>query len=78
MPVATRTEEYCSILDIQFEIDQDDIQREEKERLSVLGTFMDKYPDSTALIEGHTDNVGRPQTIWSYPSVGRIAWCATW
>lgn len=58
VPVAARTEQYCSILDIQFEIDQDEIQREEKEKLGVVGTFLKKYPDSTALIEGHSDNVG--------------------
>ena len=28
----TRTAEYCSILDIQFEINQDEIQLEEKKR----------------------------------------------
>ena len=53
-----KTEQYCSILDIHFDINNDDIQREEKEKLAVLGTFMKKYPDSTAVIEGHTDNVG--------------------
>ena len=58
VPVPVQTREYCSILDIQFEIDQDDIQREEKEKLAVLGTFMTKYPDTTAVIEGHADNVG--------------------
>jgi len=58
VPIPARTEQYCAILDIQFEIDQDDIQREEKEKFAVLGTFLTKYPDSTVLIEGHTDNVG--------------------
>ena len=53
-----RTQEYCSILDIQFEINQDDIQRQEKEKLGVVGTFLNKYPATTAVIEGHTDNVG--------------------
>jgi OOP family OmpA-OmpF porin len=24
----------------------------------VVGTFLTKYPDTTAVIEGHTDNVG--------------------
>lgn len=52
------TEQYCSILDIQFEINRDDIQLEDQEKLSVVGTFMNKYPDTTAVIEGHTDNVG--------------------
>jgi len=58
VPVPARTEQYCTILDIQFEIDQDEMQREEKEKLAVVGTFLTKYPDTTAVIEGHTDNVG--------------------
>lgn len=53
-----KMQQYCSILDLQFDIKQDDIQREMKEKLSVVGTFMKKYPDTTAVIEGHTDNVG--------------------
>lgn len=58
VPVKAKTEEYCSILDIQYEINGDEIQREEKEKLGVLGTFLKKYPDTTAIIEGHTDDVG--------------------
>jgi len=58
VPVLVKTQQYCSILDIQFEINQDDIQREEKEKMGVVGTFMTKYPDTTAVIEGHSDNVG--------------------
>ena len=61
VPVPARTQEYCTTLDIQFEIDKDVIQREEKEKLSVVGTFLTKYPDTTAKIEGHTDNVGAPE-----------------
>jgi OOP family OmpA-OmpF porin len=57
-PVPASTERYCGILDIQFEVDMSAIQREEKERLSTLATFMNKYPKTTAIIEGHTDNVG--------------------
>lgn len=57
VPVAEK-QEYCSILDIQFEINQDDMQREEKEKLGVVGTFMKKYPKTTAVIEGHSDDVG--------------------
>ena len=60
VPVVAKTQQYCSILDIQFEINNGDIQRQEKEKLGVVGTFMTKYPDSTAVIEGHTDNVGQP------------------
>ena len=58
VPVVAKTQQYCSILDIQFEINKDDIQREEKEKMGVVGTFMAKYPDTTAVIEGHSDNVG--------------------
>jgi len=53
-----RTEQYCSILDIQFEINKDEIQREEQEKLSVVEIFMKKYPETTAVIEGHSDEVG--------------------
>ena len=56
--VLPRTQAYCSILDLQFDIDKDDIQGDDLEKLKVLGTFMAKYPDTTAVIEGHTDNVG--------------------
>ncbi len=58
VPLAVKTQKYCSILDIEFEVKQDEIQREEKEKLAVVGTFMKKYPNTTALIEGHSDNVG--------------------
>jgi OmpA-OmpF porin, OOP family len=58
VPMAKGTQRYCSILDIQFEIDKDGIEREQKEKLAVVGTFMNKYPDTTAVIEGHSDNVG--------------------
>jgi len=55
---APSTERYCSILDLQFEINADAIQRDDEERLRVLGTYLQRYPDTTALIEGHTDDVG--------------------
>jgi OOP family OmpA-OmpF porin len=58
VPVPTPTQQYCTILDIQFTIDKDDIRGEDKEKLAVLGTFLAKYPDTTAVIEGHADNVG--------------------
>ena len=58
VPVVVKTQRYCTILDLQFEIKQQDVDREDKEKLAVLGTFMTKYPDTTAVIEGHTDNVG--------------------
>jgi len=52
------TEQYCSILDIQFEINQKTVQREAEERIDKVGLFMKKYPKTTAVIEGHSDEVG--------------------
>jgi OOP family OmpA-OmpF porin len=58
VPVIAKTQQYCSILDIQFEINQNTVQRESEEKLEKVLTFMRKYPDTTAVIEGHTDEVG--------------------
>jgi OOP family OmpA-OmpF porin len=58
VPVAARTQQYCSILDIQYEINQKTVQRDAEEKIDKVGTFMKKYPDTTAVIEGHTDEVG--------------------
>jgi OOP family OmpA-OmpF porin len=58
VPVPAATQQYCTILDLQFDINKDEIQREDKEKLAVLGTYMAKYPGTSALIEGHSDNVG--------------------
>lgn len=53
--------QYCSVLDLTYEINTDEIERDDKERLAVVATFMKKYPDTTAVIEGHSDNVGTSQ-----------------
>lgn len=58
VPVKVKTQQYCSILEMVFEINADEIQREEKERLAVLGNYMKKYPETSAVIEGHSDDVG--------------------
>jgi OOP family OmpA-OmpF porin len=64
-PVTRREQmrdEYCTTLDVQFEINNAEIQREDLERLAVVGTFLKKYPDTNAVIEGHTDNIGTPES----------------
>ena len=61
-PLPAATAEYCSLLNIQFEVAQDEIQLKEQERLAVLATFLQRYPETTAVIEGHSDNVGAAQT----------------
>jgi OOP family OmpA-OmpF porin len=53
-----RTQRYCSILDLHFDINKAEIQRESRERLAIAGTFLKKYPKNTAVIEGYTDDVG--------------------
>jgi len=58
VPIVAKTEQYCSILDIQFEINQNTVQRESEEKINKVGLFMTKYPRTTAVIEGHTDEVG--------------------
>ncbi len=57
-PVQGTAVEYCSGLEIEFAIANNDIARVNNENLLVLATFMDAYPETTARIEGHTDNVG--------------------
>lgn len=58
VPPPVRQQEYCTKLDIEFEIDNASIQRAEKEKLAVVANFLNKYPATTAAIEGHTDDVG--------------------
>jgi OOP family OmpA-OmpF porin len=57
-PVPVETQRYCSLLEFQFEINQSQVRREEKEKLAVIGNFLTKYPKTSAEIEGHTDSVG--------------------
>jgi OOP family OmpA-OmpF porin len=61
MPAPAQTQQYCTLLDLTFDIDRDNIERDDKEKLKVVGTFLTKYPGTTAVIEGHTDNVGTPE-----------------
>ena len=58
VPIVAKTQQYCSILDIQFEINQKTVQREAEEKIDKVGIFMRKYPNTTAVIEGHSDEVG--------------------
>jgi OOP family OmpA-OmpF porin len=58
---APATQQYCTVLDLTFDIDRDAIERDDKEKLKVVGTFLTKYTGTTAVIEGHTDNVGTPE-----------------
>ena len=45
-------------LDIQFDVDKADIKSEYNDRLKEVADFMAKYPQTKAVIEGHTDSTG--------------------
>jgi len=49
---------YCVTLHGEFDIDRALIRPEYREEIAHVGDFMKKYPTTTAVIEGHTDNVG--------------------
>jgi outer membrane protein OmpA-like peptidoglycan-associated protein len=49
---------YCVTLHIQFDINKAIIRPEYHDEVARVGDFMKKYPETTAIIEGHTDNVG--------------------
>ncbi|BDV44007.1 membrane protein [Geotalea uraniireducens] len=49
---------YCIDLNIEFDIDKAAIRPEYHDQLKRVGDFMKKYPTTTAVIEGNTDNVG--------------------
>lgn len=49
---------YCITLQGEFDIDRVVIRPEYADEIAQVGNFMKKYPTTTAVIEGHTDNVG--------------------
>jgi len=62
LPAAEPTEpgryKYCVTLQGEFDIDKAIIRPEYQDEVAKVGDFMNKYPTTTAVIEGHTDNVG--------------------
>jgi OOP family OmpA-OmpF porin len=58
VPIVAKTQQYCSILVVQFDINRTTVQRDAEEKIEKVAIFMRKYPDTTAVIEGHTDEVG--------------------
>jgi OOP family OmpA-OmpF porin len=52
---------YCITLHIEFDIDKADIRPDYHDEAAKAGDFLKKYPDTTAVIEGHSDNVGTPE-----------------
>jgi OOP family OmpA-OmpF porin len=61
IPVAEPTPEhmkYCVSLGIEYDIDRADIRPEYREEVAQVGDFMKKYPTTTAVIEGYSDETG--------------------
>ncbi|AJE02567.1 OmpA family protein [Geobacter pickeringii] len=57
-PAPKEMVKYCIPLKIEFDIDKADIRPQYHEEIGRVADFMKKYPTTTAVIEGHTDNVG--------------------
>jgi OmpA-OmpF porin, OOP family len=51
-------EQVCITLKIEFDFDKADIKPKYHDQIKQVSDFMTTYPETTAVIEGHTDNVG--------------------
>jgi len=49
---------YCVSLNIEYDIDKADIRPQYHDEVAKVGDFMKKYPTTTAVIEGYSDEVG--------------------
>mgnify|MGYP001259466938 CR=1 FL=1 len=49
---------YCITLHTEFDVDKAEIRSEYRDEIAKVGKFMQQYPTTTAVIEGHSDNVG--------------------
>jgi len=61
LPAAEPTPErmkYCVSLGIEFDINKSEIRPQYHDEVAKVGDFMKKYPTTTAVIEGYTDEVG--------------------
>ncbi len=56
-PVPGRSK-YCISLNIEFDINKAEIRKQYHDEVGRVGDFMKKYPETTAVIEGNTDEVG--------------------
>jgi len=62
-PIPQKAVEKVSIaLAVQFDTGKADIKPQYREQIKKVGDFMKTYPETTAVIEGHTDNVGREES----------------
>jgi OmpA-OmpF porin, OOP family len=56
--LASPPERLCMTLKVEFATDSAEIQARYNGEVNKVGEYMKKYPTTTAVIEGHTDNIG--------------------
>ena len=56
--IAPPPERLCMTLKVEFATNSAEINPRYYDEINKVGEFMKKYPTTTAVIEGHTDNVG--------------------
>jgi OmpA-OmpF porin, OOP family len=62
-PIPEKAAEKVSIsMEIEFDTGKADIKPQYGEQIKQVADFMKTYPETTAVIEGHTDNVGREES----------------
>lgn len=54
----TPPERLCVTLNVEYDTNSTEISPRFTSEIAKVGDYMKKYPTTTALIEGHTDNVG--------------------
>lgn len=56
--LASPPERLCMTLKVEFATDSAEIQSRYYDEVNKVGEYMKKYPSTTAVFEGHTDNIG--------------------
>ena len=56
-------------LDVKFDFDKSRVREESYSDIKNLADFMQQYPQTTTVVEGHTDSVGTDQYNQRCPSV---------
>jgi OOP family OmpA-OmpF porin len=59
--LAMLPERLCMTLKLEFATDSTEIHHSDYAEVNKVGEYLKKYPTTTAVIEGHTDNTGGPE-----------------
>ncbi|HOP41679.1 MAG TPA: OmpA family protein, partial [Geobacteraceae bacterium] len=57
-PPAPKPQKICMTLKIEFDYDKYDVKAKYHDVIAKVADFMKEHPETTAVIEGHTDNRG--------------------